>query len=50
MRLGELGIDDDQLERIHGPIGLDIGARTPAEIALAILAQIIDRLRKPVAS
>ncbi|MCZ6506532.1 MAG: XdhC/CoxI family protein [Acidobacteria bacterium] len=50
VRLGELGIDDDQLERIHGPIGLDIGARTPAEIALAILAQIIDRLRKPVAS
>lgn len=47
-RLGAMGIDDDQLGRIHGPIGLDIGARTPPEIALAILAEIIDRLRKPV--
>ena len=49
-RLEARGIDDDQLGRIHGPIGLDIGARTPAEIALAILAEIIDRLRKPVDS
>ena len=38
-RLRELGLDDAQLARIHGPIGLAIGAKSPAEIALAILAQ-----------
>ena len=42
-----MGIEDDQIDRIHGPIGLDIGARTNPEIALAILAEIIDRLRNP---
>lgn len=35
------GVSDDLIARIHGPIGLDIGARTPDEIALAILAQIV---------
>ena len=35
------GVTDAQIARIHGPIGLDIGARTPEEIALAILAQVV---------
>jgi xanthine dehydrogenase accessory factor len=39
-RLGQAGLGDNLLERIHGPIGLDIGARTAAEIALSILAQM----------
>ena len=39
------GVSDDLIARIHGPIGLDIGARTPEEIALAILAQIVASAR-----
>lgn len=45
-RLKEQGIPDHQLARIHAPIGLDIGASNPAEIAVAIMAQIIEALRK----
>lgn len=40
-RLRAQGLDDKQIGRIHGPIGLSIGAKTPEEIALAILAQIV---------
>ncbi|HEV7127062.1 MAG TPA: XdhC/CoxI family protein [Ktedonobacterales bacterium] len=41
VRLLAQGVTDEQIARIHGPIGLDIGARTPEEIALAIMAQIV---------
>src|SRR3546814_1961726 len=39
-RLSADGLNADELARIHAPIGLAIGARSPAEIAIAILAQI----------
>lgn len=39
-RLTELGHDASALTRIHGPVGLDIGALSPAEIALSIMAEI----------
>jgi len=40
-RLLEAGLSEAQLARLHGPIGLDLGARTPEEIALAVMAQIV---------
>ena len=42
--LVEAGLDDEYLGRIHGPIGLDIGARTPAETAMAICAEVLAAL------
>jgi xanthine dehydrogenase accessory factor len=45
-RLKEQGLSDAELSRIHAPIGLDIGAVSPAEIAVAIMAQITERLRE----
>ncbi len=44
-RLLALGATADQIARIHAPIGLDIGAASPAEIAVAVLAQIIRAFR-----
>ena len=48
-RLGEAGFSDVELARICGPIGLAIGAKSPAEIAVAVLAQITEQLRRPPA-
>jgi len=39
--LREMGFGETDLARIHGPVGLDLGGREPAEIALAILAEIV---------
>ena len=44
-RLGERGLAAAALDRLHGPVGLRIGARTPAEIAVSILGEIIAALR-----
>ena len=49
-RLRGAGFDDGQLARIHGPVGLGIGARSPAEIAVSILAQITQVLHRQAPS
>jgi len=45
-RLKAAGIGDNEIARIHSPIGLDIGAVSPSEIAVAILGEITARLRQ----
>ena len=45
-RLGALGLDEAALSRIRAPIGLDIGAVSPAEIAVSVLAEIVGALRQ----
>ncbi|CUS02946.2 conserved protein of unknown function [Candidatus Promineifilum breve] len=40
-RLAAVGFSDDQLDRIHAPVGLDIAADNPEEIALAIMAEVV---------
>lgn len=47
-RLRELGFTDAQMARIHGPVGLRIGAISPAEIAVSIMAEVTQVLRGPV--
>jgi xanthine dehydrogenase accessory factor len=41
-RLAEVGITEEMFARVHGPVGLNIGAKSPAEIAVSILGQIIE--------
>ena len=46
--LRELGVPDEEIARVHRPIGLNIGSRTPPEIAIATLAGLIaDRNERP---
>ncbi|MEO1019020.1 MAG: XdhC family protein [Pseudomonadota bacterium] len=45
-RLLALGHDDTAFARIHGPAGLDIGAVSPAEIAISVMAEMTQALRK----
>ncbi len=45
-RLRDAGFTEADIARIHAPVGLDIGAKSPAEIAVSIMAQVVQRLRQ----
>jgi len=48
-RLKLLELTEEEIDRLHGPVGLAIGSKTPAEIAIAILAQLTEMRAKTVA-
>ncbi len=48
-RLAAMGFAQRDLARLHGPVGLPIGAISPGEIAVSILSQLVGALRKPTA-
>ena len=48
-RLKLLELTEEEIDRLHGPVGLAIGSKTPAEIAIAILAQLTEMRAKSVA-
>jgi xanthine dehydrogenase accessory factor len=47
-RLRASGFDERALARIHGPIGLNVGAKTPAEIAISIMGEVTQVLRQEI--
>jgi xanthine dehydrogenase accessory factor len=47
-RLQRLGLNSSQLAQLHGPVGLDIGSHTPAEIAIAIIAALVQARNQTV--
>jgi xanthine dehydrogenase accessory factor len=46
-RLAAEGFGEADFARIHGPVGLDIGAKSPAEIAVSIIGEVTEALRRP---
>jgi xanthine dehydrogenase accessory factor len=46
-RLHDEGLTEEQINRLHGPIGLEIGAGTPEEIAMSIMAEIVAARNRP---
>jgi xanthine dehydrogenase accessory factor len=47
--LVDAGFSESDIARVRAPVGLDIGARTPGEIAASVLAEIVQELRRPPA-
>ena len=41
LRLKKKGINEEQLDKLNGPVGLSIAAKTPSEIAVSIISQVI---------
>lgn len=46
LRLEQLGLSDEQIAKLHGPVGFSIGSKTPPEIAVAILAELTQMRRQ----
>jgi xanthine dehydrogenase accessory factor len=46
-KLAAEGLSEEELQKVHAPIGLRIGAKSPQEIAVSILAEIIDHVNNP---